>query len=117
MAETFYAQHSQPKLVQVKMLMDTPEKYNKIKFKSLPSAQIRLYGVNTNRSPRSPINKLNTFSETRINLPNLMLNMRKGKLPTNASRNKHIEYEQLRQSKAEEDDFTYEQIMFERRKL
>jgi hypothetical protein len=99
MAETFYAQHSQLKLLPVRLLMDSPEKNNKNKFHSLPSEQLKTHLATSHRSPRSPIPHANSKSQPRINLPNLLSKMRKGKLPTNASRNNQIAYERVREGK------------------
>jgi hypothetical protein len=62
MAETFYAMQSQPRLLAVRLLMDSPEKNNKIKFRSLPSEQLKAHNASTHRSPKSHNALFNTRS-------------------------------------------------------
>lgn len=87
MAETFYAQLERPRMISLKSLAESPDRANKIRSRLRTNERSKLH-ASSYRSPRSPKTNLDSKSEPRIHLPNLLSKIRKGKLPTNASRNK-----------------------------
>lgn len=116
MAETYFAQQLQLRLISTRCLLERQDKHNKIRLRSLPSEQLKCQSGLSNRSPRSPIVSWETKSQKSINLPNLLFKAKKSKLPTNASKNTMLEYD-YRDEDRGADDFTYEMIKLERRKI
>lgn len=116
MAETYFARNLQQKIISTRCLLERQDKNNKIRLRSLPSEQLKSQRVQKDRSPRSPVAFWGIKSQQNINLPNLMFKAKKSKLPTNASKNRRLEYD-YRDDDHEADDCTYEMIKIERRKL